>query len=719
MKTRKISNQTSISETQSKERDLINELKIANKEIAEHIIQKRKREDELGIANKELIYQQSEKADRASELVIANEELVFQKQEKKNRANELKIANKELAYQKEEKQKRANELIIANEELSFQTAEKADRANELKLANKELRYQQTEKADRATELEIANKELSYQNQEKQDRANELLSANEELSFQTSEKANRASELITANRELAYQKQEKQDRAEELIIANEELSFQTSEKANRASELLIANKELAYQTSEKADRAAELRIANKELAFQSSEKAERASELVIANEELVFQKQEKKNRADELKIANEELAYQKQEKQNRADELVSINKELSYQISEKADRASELDNANKELAYQIKEKQERATELIIVKKTIIEQEVKIENLSYRNELPGLFNRKYFLDAIKKYDNEDNLPISIIMGDINGLAIIDDSLGHSVVEDVQSKLNNILKKVARKADVVIGFSNGEFSLILPKTTYIESVKLIEKLRALSDEEKSGPLKISVSCGSSTKTKIEEQLIEVVDIAVEQLEKDRNIVSPTFESHTIDLIMKMLFEKNNREMLHSTRVSKMCEKIASRLNFDLGVVERIRITGMLHDIGKIGIDERILNKTERLNKADRDTIKKHPEIGYRILSASNDFMIHAEDVLQHHERIDGEGYPNGIKGDEISIVAKIIAIADTYDAITSDRPYRKALSKQEAILEIEKCSGIQFDSEIVKVFVDMLYEKDNINL
>lgn len=418
--------------------------------------------------------------------------------------------------------------------------------------------------------------------------------------------------------------------------------------------------------------------------------------------------------NELNTANKQIAKQDIQKKKREDELGIAKKELRYQQSEKADRASELVIANKELVFQKQEKQDRASELIIVKQTIIEQEVKIENLSYRNELPELYNHKYFLDAIEKYDIQSNLPISIIMGDINGLAIIDDSLGHSVVEDVQKKFNNILKKVARKADVIIGFSNGEFSLVLPKTSNSESVKVIKKLRALSEKEESGPLNISISCGTNTKESVDEDISNIIQEAAEQLENDRRIVSPIFESHTIDLIMEILFEKNNREMLHSSRVSEICEKIAIRLHFDQGVVERIRITGMLHDIGKIGIDERILNKAERLNEEERSEVRKHPEIGFRILSASNEFIIHAEDVLEHHERIDGKGFPKGIKGDEISIVAKIIAIADTFDAITSDRPYRKALSEEKAILEIQRCSGSQFDSEIVKVFVDMLHGK-----
>ena len=568
--------------------------------------------------------------------------------------------------------------------------------------------------DLLDELNTALKEIKRQNSEKLERANELKIANKELVYQTSEKADRASELLDANKELAFQTSEKKNRADELEIANKELVYQTSEKANRASELLDANKELAFQTSEKKNRADELEIANKELVYQTSEKADRASELLDANKELAFQTSEKKNRADELEIANKELVYQTSEKADRASELILANEELVYQQSEKSKREDELAIANKELAYQTSEKADRASELIIVKQTMMGQEIEIENLNYRNELPGLFNRKYFLDALKKYDIESNLPISVIMGDLNGLAIIDDSLGHSVVDDIQSKLNKILKKVARKADVIICFSNGEFALILPETSYEQSVSVVEKLKKLSEQEKAGPLSISVSCGTSTKSSSSIDINDTVNEAVEILNKDRKIVSHTFENHTIDLIMEMLFEKNNREMLHSSRVSEICEKIARALNFDPGVVDRIRITGMLHDIGKIGIDERILNKAEKLDDLEWAEIKKHTQIGYRILSASNDFSVHAQDVLEHHEHVDGSGYPEGLKGDEISIVAKIIAIADTYDAITSDRPYRKAVSRQAAITEIQRCVGTQFDAEIVRVFVTLMQDK-----
>jgi diguanylate cyclase (GGDEF)-like protein len=195
---------------------------------------------------------------------------VTQKNKEKNLVAELVIANKELKFQHAENAKLATELAIANKELSFQHAENAKLATELAIANKELSFQNDEKAKRAAELDVANKELSFQEDEKEKRAAELDVANIELSFQEDEKAKRAAELDVANIELSFQEDEKAKRAAELDITNKELSFQNDEKEKRAAELDVANIELSFQEGEKEKRAAELVIANKELILQHDE-----------------------------------------------------------------------------------------------------------------------------------------------------------------------------------------------------------------------------------------------------------------------------------------------------------------------------------------------------------------------------------------------------------------------------------------------------------------
>lgn len=184
-----------------------------------------------------------------------------------------------------------------------------------------------------------------------------------------------------------------------------------------------------------------------------------------------------------------------------------------------------------------------------------------------------------------------------------------------------------------------------------------------------------------------------------------------SASIKNKTIDLIMNTLYEKSSREMLHSQRVSTICERIAVKMNFDQDDISQVKAAGLIHDIGKMGIDEKILNKPGGLDPDEWKKIQRHPEIGYRILSSSSEFSELARYVLEHQERWDGKGYPKQLAGAEISIQARIIGVADAFDAMTCDRAYRKGLSVAEAVSEIKKCAGTQFDPEVANVFVEQV--------
>ena len=217
----------------------------------------------------------------------------------------------------------------------------------------------------------------------------------------------------------FQNKEKADRAAELVIANKELVFQNKEKADRAAELVIANKELVFQNKEKADRAAELVIANKELAFQNKEKADRAAELVIANKELIFQNEEKDKRAAELIIANERLAVQ-----------------------------------NKEVLY----------------------------LIYHDQLTGLYNRRFYEIELERLDTTRDLPLTMVMGDVNGLKLINDSFGHAMGDELLKKVAEVIKKGCRADDIIFRMGGDEFVILLPKTDAFETEIIIKRITEL---------------------------------------------------------------------------------------------------------------------------------------------------------------------------------------------------------------------------------------------
>jgi len=175
-----------------------------------------------------------------------------------------------------------------------------------------------------------------------------------------------------------------------------------------------------------------------------------------------------------------------------------------------------------------------------------------------------------------------------------------------------------------------------------------------------------------------------------------------------------MNILIKKNECEKRHSKQVSIWTKKIAKKMGYPPYKLKEIAMAGLLHDIGKIAVREEILNKEGILINEEFEEIKRHPELGYHILKSIDEYSTVAEDILAHHERVDGAGYPRGLKGDNIPVVARIIAIADSYEAMVGDRSYHKGMGRDFAIGELLRCSGTQFDKEIVETFLGILSER-----
>ncbi|MFA6850613.1 MAG: diguanylate cyclase, partial [Selenomonadaceae bacterium] len=394
-------------------------------------------------------------------------------------------------------------------------------------------------------------------------------------------------------------------------------------------------------------------------------------------------------------------FQNEEKEKRAAELVVANKD-------KVDRAIELVVANKEKA-------DRAAELVIVNKDLVVQNKKNSYLGFHDQLTGLYNRRFYEDELNRLDTKNNLPLTIAMGDVNGLKLVNDSFGHTMGDELLRKVAEAIKKGCRAGDIIARLGGDEFVIILPKTAGIEAKKVIKRIWEGASKEKVSSLTISISFGYATKKNEKENIQDIFKKAEDHMYKHKVYEKSSTRSTTVDLIINTLYEKNNREMLHSNRVASLCEEIAIKMNFDKDDVNKMRTAGLMHDIGKIGISEKILNKAQTLNEDEWVEIKRHPEIGYRILSSVHEFSEIADYVLEHQERWDGKGYPRGLKGEKISIQARIIAVADSFDAMTTHRAYGTVLSEKEAIDEIRKCSGKQFDPNIARIFIERVLEKE----
>jgi len=335
--------------------------------------------------------------------------------------------------------------------------------------------------------------------------------------------------------------------------------------------------------------------------------------------------------------------------------------------------------------------------------------KLEWVSNTDPLTGLYNRRFYEDELKRLDTERNLPMTIVMADVNGLKLINDSFGHVMGDELLKKVAEVIKKGCRTNDIIARLGGDEFVIILSKTNAFETEKIIKRIKDLSLKEKVGSIDISISFGYETKNNEEENNQEIFKKAEDHMYKKKLFESPSMRGKTMSAIINTLHEKNKREEAHSHRVSALCKSMGEVLGMPEHDIEELKTVGLLHDIGKIAINENILNKTGNLTDDEWKEIKRHPEIGYRILSTVNDMSDMANYVLYHHERWDGKGYPKGLKGEEIPFVSRIITIADAYDAMTSERSYRGALSDEIVIAELQRNAGIQFDPELSSVFIE----------
>ncbi len=343
----------------------------------------------------------------------------------------------------------------------------------------------------------------------------------------------------------------------------------------------------------------------------------------------------------------------------------------------------------------------------------EKRDQIEYLSYHDQLSGLYNRRFFEEEIKRLNTKRNLPLSVIFADVNGLKTINDAFGHEQGDELIKKFAQVLRKNCRADDIISRTGGDEFVILLPNTTSEDVQSLTQRIKDNIQEQKVMNINISVSFGWSTKN-IEEQSINYLIKNAEDMMYQKKIFESTSKrGAVIKSIMSTLHQKNPGERAHSKRVGFICESIGKAYNLSSDEVEELKIAGRLHDIGKIAIDSTILNKTEPLTQEEWSQLKLHPETGYRLLGTSKEYYNIAEYVLAHQERWDGNGYPRGLLGENILWKSRIIALADAFDSMTSDKPYKKGLSEEEAIKEIKSKAGIQFDPEIARVFVEKVME------
>jgi diguanylate cyclase (GGDEF)-like protein/PAS domain S-box-containing protein len=340
-----------------------------------------------------------------------------------------------------------------------------------------------------------------------------------------------------------------------------------------------------------------------------------------------------------------------------------------------------------------------------------EEEKIRYLSFHDELTKLYNRRYFENEMKKLDTKRQLPISIIIADINGLKIINDSLGHEKGDQLLIKSANILKELIRDEDILARQGGDEFAILLPQTTQKEAEKIINRIKKKTIKTKADELPVSIALGTASKTKPSQNINSIFKKADDNMYQNKLSESKSTKSKIVKSLLNTLESKSDETKEHAVRMTKLAIEFGKRLELSNSQLHRLSLLATLHDIGKTTIPEDILKKPDRLTDREWEIIKEHPGRGYKIANSSEEFALVAEEIYSHHERWDSTGYPRKLKEKEIPYLSRIISIIDAYDVMTNGRPYKNAISKKEAAAEIKSCAGSQFDPNLANVFIEMV--------
>lgn len=340
---------------------------------------------------------------------------------------------------------------------------------------------------------------------------------------------------------------------------------------------------------------------------------------------------------------------------------------------------------------------------------------INDLLCKDNLTGLHNRRCFEENSAQIDHSGNLPLSVIFADVNGLKMTNDIFGHTAGDELIKKTSEILVQSCRKDDLIARVGGDEFIVLLPNTDEKEAKKIRARIAAGFSQARVEAIKCSVSMGIDTKSSAEQRLEEVMSNAENAMYQDKIINRKKINEDIILTLIETLHAKNSREKQHSVVVSDLCVAIGEAMQLPATTISKLKSAGFLHDIGKITLDEKLFLK-DAMTMEEYEKMRQHPVTGYRILNLFDNTLDLAEYVYSHHENWDGSGYPRGLKGDEIDLLARIISVSETYERVLNrgNRPIEER--QQSAINVIRTGTGKQFDPHIAELFVQMIQEKNS---
>ena len=341
------------------------------------------------------------------------------------------------------------------------------------------------------------------------------------------------------------------------------------------------------------------------------------------------------------------------------------------------------------------------------------EEKLKYLSLHDSLTGLYNRIYFEEEISRIEKARYDTVGILSCDVDGLKLVNDTLGHGQGDNLLIAAAGVIKESCREGDLVARIGGDEFSIILPNTTEPAVEKACQRIQetVATYNTKHPELPLSISVGFAVKNGFHRSLKELFKEADNNMYRKKLYRSQSVRSTIVNTLINTLRSRDLTTEKHAIRLERLLADMAAFIGLPESTTSDLSLLAKFHDIGNVGVSYSILSKEGPLTSEDWVEMKRHCEIGYRIALSASDLVSIADWILKHHEWWNGQGYPLGIKGEEIPIECRLLAIVEAYEALTSVRPYRKAFSHREAVAELLRHSGTQFDPNLLEKFVQML--------
>lgn len=345
----------------------------------------------------------------------------------------------------------------------------------------------------------------------------------------------------------------------------------------------------------------------------------------------------------------------------------------------------------------------------------QDETRLQYLSFRDSLSGLYNRRYFEEEMRRMDKRRKGSVGLIIIDVDGLKLVNDIFGHDCGDIQLINVAKLLIGCFRERDVIARIGGDEYAILLHDAD-IDAVKAVcervQRRILVGNLDNNPPLSLSIGFAVSDDPKI--PMRELFKQADNNMYREKLNRSQNARSAIVQTIMNLLEEQDFITEGHADRMQNIVVNLGEKCGLTGDKVANLRLFAQFHDVGKVGILNSILFKPGRLTAEEIKEMRCHSEIGYRIARSSPDLLPIADLILKHHEWWNGKGYPLGLIGEAIPLECRILAIADAYDAMTSDRPYRKAMSHEAAVAELKRCAGTQFDPELVDKFVKKTIEQ-----